>query len=170
MEMLINVQTNMIGEVITRTAESVTLRIEGLVKTYTKSTIRRWWKAYTMPTPVAVEPATTQSTLVTTRMSNYLIAYATGKGCTVKETKSYFGIKSGKSTIMEIHTTKKGKTTIVLNSKAHSQFVIDELIENHGGKLVPESYGWTLNLKVNADTISECQAEVLLQRAIEFVR
>lgn len=172
MEMLINVQSNIVGEVVERLETGVILKIGEELKTYSKSTIKRWWKKYAVPTPQTTpQPTSIQLTtqLPMTELAQYIIAQMTSRGCTVKETKSYRGIKYGTKTIMEIHTNKKGNTRIVINSKALQQSIVDCIIDLNIGTKVPDSYGWTLNLKVDADQLAEQRLQVIFDEIVEYV-
>lgn len=169
MEMLQNIQTREIGEIVSKDSDGVVLNVDGVTRKYANSTIKRWWKQYIAPTPVATPSTPTVGTVITrTPIATKIINYLTQRGCTVKETKSYIGIKFGKSTIMEIHCTKRGKTTIVVNKKALSEGFLEEIVSNNNGKVVPDSYGWTLNLKVNADTLGEADVISVAQFALDY--
>lgn len=151
MEMLVNIQTNQIAHVMARAGKSVALKINDTVEQVSQATIRRWWKPYT-PTPTVQPVPATQHNR--TELATHLISYLQDGGCTVKETKSYIGLKYGKSTVMEIHTTKKGNTTIVISSKALTRNMVEDIVYNDLGTVVPESYGWKLNLKIKADLLT----------------
>lgn len=180
MEMLINVQSNVVGQVVRETEKGKVLLIDGVEKEYAASTIKRWWKAYVAPVvepqpeQVPVEPAAQTSSNAlpetTTEIARKIISMAQEAGCTIKVTSSYIGIKFGKKAIMEIHCSKKGKTKLVVNSKSLSESSINLLISIGVAKLAPASYGWTLDLTVQADTLSQDNITDIVSMGIDYRR
>ena len=71
---------------------------------------------------------------------------------------------------MEIHTTKKGKTKVVVNSKSIVGSTMFSLTSNGYGKLAPESYGWTLDFTVQVDTLTTSTILELLDKGIDYRR
>lgn len=180
MEMLINVQSNKIATVVRATEKGKVLSIDGTEKEYAASTLKRWWKSYVAPvveiitntvTPETVEPATSNELPEgTTDIAKILVRNATRWGCTINVTKSYIGIKVGKKTIMEIHCSKKGKTKVVVNSKSLDATDVDNFITNSYAKQAPASYGWTLDLTVQADEVTTSTVLMLLDRGHSYRR
>lgn len=174
MEMLINVQTGKIGTIKERLEDAVVLVIDGVEKTYKNSTIRRWWKKYQQPVveEVAEVAESTEIELpeTATETARLLVAQALNKGCTIKVTKSYIGVKFGKKTVMEIHCTKKGATKVVVNAKSLDEETIERYTENGYAKKVPDSYGWTLNFTVKVDELTTSSTLELLDKGVEYRR
>lgn len=159
-EMLINVQSNAIGTVVKETEKGKVLLIDGVEKEYAASALRRWWKTYT---PVVVEqPAVTQQTAVTTQTTSTnndmlpqvaadMIQFAVNHGALTKTTSSYIGLRYNSKTIAEIHCSKKGKTKLVINSKSLHPDVLALYTSKGVAKVVPASYGWTLDVTIDCD-------------------
>lgn len=179
MEMLINVQSNKIGQVVRETEKGKVLLIDGVEKEYAASTLKRWWKEYIAPVvevvaeTVAPQPvATTSNELpeTVTETARVIIANAQRLGCTIKVTSSYIGLKFGKKTVMEIHCSKRGKTKLVVNSKSLEENLIASYIENGYAKLAPASYGWTLDFTIQADGLTTMSVLEVLDKGVNFRR
>ena len=177
MSKYMNIETREIGKVIETNANGVVLKIIGTGDTLAvrNSSLRRWWKEIEV---TSQDSATEQAPEVdfsifespVTEIASMLITNATRQGCTIKVTKSYIGIKFGKKTVMEIHTTKKGKTKIVVNSRSIVGSTMYSLTSNGYGKLAPESYGWTLDFTVQVDTLTTSTILELLDKGIDYRR
>lgn len=152
MEMLINVQSGKIGQIVERMEGKVTLIIEGVQTTRSNSTIKRWWKKYTQPQPTTI---TTPPTTSHFERVVDLFTQVQELGFKLNQTKSYTGIKFGNKTVAEVHVTKKGKITIVVSHKVIHELVLSNWIADGIAVVVPESYGWTLNTKIHANELSD---------------
>ena len=177
MKAYMNIETHEVGKLIERNSNGVLLKIiaTGDNLAVRNSSLRRWWKEIEV---TSEDSATEQAPEVdfsifespVTEIASMLITNATRQGCTIKVTKSYIGIKFGKKTVMEIHTTKKGKTKIVVNSKSVVDTTMYSLTSNGYGKLAPESYGWTLDFTVQVDTLTTSTILELLDKGIDYRR
>lgn len=180
MEMLINVQSNQVGEIVRETAVGKVLLVNGIEKEYAASTLRRWWKSYTPPVvetvPEVVVAAPAVSTPVTeipahfTADARILINQAIAAGCTYRVTPAYVGLVFNKKTVMEVHCSKTGKVKVVVNSTSLPEAQVTSWV-NHGyAKLAPASYGWTLDFTVPVQNVTTSSLLELLDKGIEFRR
>lgn len=182
MSKFMNIETREIGKVIETNANGVLLQIIGTGNNLAvrNSALRRWWKEIEVTSensaadPAPADPASEIDFSIfeypITEIASMIITNATRQGCTIKATKSYIGVKFGKKTVMEIHTTKKGKTKIVVNSQSVVGSTMYSITSNGYGKLAPESYGWTLDLTVQVDTLTTSTILELLDKGIAFRR
>lgn len=180
MSKYMNIETREIGKVLETNANGVLLKIIGTGDTLAvrNSSLRRWWKQIEGETEeVVVTPPTEPTgpaldfsafTYPLTGIASMIIRKAQEKECTFKITKSYIGVKYNNKTVAEIHTTKKGKTKLVVNSKSLEPEILQKHLDSGNGKKVPESYGWTLDFTVQLDQLTDVDIIELLIYGVNY--
>lgn len=131
-------------------------------------------KQPTQPTPRRT-PAAAQTTQPgelpehTTDLAKILLARAEQLGASFKSTSSYLGVRVDKRTAVEIHSSKRGKTKVVINAKCLDDSIRQDLFDAGVAKLAPESYGWTLNMTVQLDSLTTDMAEHLVEASLSYL-
>lgn len=190
-----NVKTKVQGLFLREENGKSVLLIDGKEKAYSQSTMKRWWREVEKQAqPVeenveVVEPveevAPVEETVEPDVEENFkpdcivevpenvtetcisLVNDSVAKGCKINVTNSYVGIKVGKKTVMEIHSSKRGKTKLVVKSKAMPEDILNCIL-NNGGKVAPPSYGWSLDLQIKADQLTTSTIFSILDDCIKY--
>lgn len=105
----------------------------------------------------------------TTELAKLLIDAGESRGATVKITSSYVGLRFNGRTAVEIHSSKRGKTKVVINENCLLEEVAEPLFERGFAKLAPDSYGWTLNMTVQLDELDQDTCVTLVSESIAYL-
>jgi hypothetical protein len=160
--MLRNVQSGEVATIVRATDKTTTILVNGKMKSLSTGSIKRYWQQFETAGEITPIIETTKETTKekpqnnalqgVTELCDKLVKAAEKVGCESNQTSYYVGIKYNNKLIAEIHSSKRGKTKLVVNSKS----VLSEmpkLVNSGKARLVPESYGWTLDLQIKADEV-----------------